>query len=260
MPSPPGQMTHRAHSNSRPESATNGHAFINILGMSFVRIPGTRILLCSHLTRKRDYRLHSLECGTDNSWDEASYEGVPVSTAEDHPVVMVNWEEAGNFNRWLSETEGRKYRLPTDHEWSCAVGIGEREDPARSPHQKSSAIHRYPWGTEWPPPRGAGNFADEAARRTFPKWTVIEGYDDGWATTSPVMSFPPNDLGLYDLAGNVWEWCGDWSGNSGRYRVLRGGSWFDLSSYSLMSSRRRREHPERRHVSYGFRCALELDG
>ncbi len=94
----------------------------------------------------------------------------------------------------------------------------------------------YPWGKEWPPTRKVGNYADEAYHAKFPvkknekenrmdndKW--IEGYNDGYATTSPVGNFPANAYGLYDMGGNVWQWCEDWFDKDQKDRVLRGASW-----------------------------------
>lgn len=114
----------------------------------------------------------------------------------------------------------------------------------------------YPWGTQWPPPRGAGNYADETAKWAFPNWGVIEGYDDGYATTSPVGSFQANRFGLHDLGGNVWEWCEDFYDGQSGARVLRGASWYSHDPGNLLSSYRVYDPPEYRSYIFGFRVVL----
>jgi formylglycine-generating enzyme required for sulfatase activity len=144
-----------------------------------------------------------------------------------------------------------------------AVGIGSREDASASPESKHAKIDAvYPWGGDFPPSRGAGNYAgSEAKTATWPSgYKTITGYTDDFARTAPVMNFSANKLGLYDLGGNVWEWCGDWYNAKQEYRVLRGGSWFFGDSSFLLSSYRGYDLPTGRSVNYGFRLVLVSGG
>jgi len=137
-----------------------------------------------------------------------------------HPVVCVSWDDAVAFCTWLSQQEGKTVRLPTEAEWEFA---------ARSRGQQ----RKYPWGDDF-----AGRQLNFADNNTDFSWSAKD-VDDGFARTAPVASFTANDLGLFDMAGNVWEWCRDWYADkyesgaqtnptgprSGDFRVLRGGSW-----------------------------------
>jgi hypothetical protein len=150
---------------------------------------------------------------------------------------------------------GASYRLPTDEEWSGAVGL-ERESGSAPKDKAGKVTGVYPWGTQFPPPAKAGNYSDSVANATL-GLTGIEGYTDGFATTSPVGRFAANRFGLFDLGGNVWEWCEDWYDPSAqKSRVLRGGSWYYVGSVSLLSSLRCHFAPTRRINNFGFRVVL----
>jgi len=108
--------------------ATREQPFTNSLGMKFVPVPGTRMLMCIHETRRADYATYAaLHPEADASWKKVIFDGQPVAMQDDEPVVNVSWDDAQAFCRWLSQKEGRRYRLPTDREWSIAVGIGDCE-------------------------------------------------------------------------------------------------------------------------------------
>jgi hypothetical protein len=150
---------------------------------------------------------------------------------DDHPVVQVSWEDAEAFCRWVGG------RLPTHEEWEHAARGG-------------LAGKKYVWGDDWPPPKGVGNFADAIAKRKYTKWTTIDGYDDGFSDTAPVGSFKPNGYGLYDMAGNVWEWVSE-------QLCCRGGSFLTSLSVTLAVSTRDRYYRPT-DISLGFRVARTL--
>lgn len=254
----------------RPPAKSGSPASIrwtNSLGMVFVPVPRTQVSFSIYETRVKDFAAFAATGpkldGTN--WNHALYHGVtPVSPGPDFPVVNVSRNDAEAFCAWLTETEraaGRisakqLYRLPTDAEWSWAAGIGDRETGA-TPKEKNAKLENvYPWGTQFPPPPGAGNFADLAALNYFTNWPHIEGYNDGFVTTSPVGRFTPNAPGLYDLAGNAMEWCGDFYDAARRQAVLRGGAWINCGPKSLWASDRSHTAPDRYSVATGFRCVL----
>jgi formylglycine-generating enzyme required for sulfatase activity len=153
--------------------------------------------------------------------------------------------------------------LPKDKEWSAAVGL--KNEVGSTPKEKSGKIEVYPWDIpqkrdkSWPPPAGAGNYAgDEAKNGDWPSGRtllgfvlpVIKGYNDGYPRTSPVGSFSANQFGLYDMGGNVWQWCED-------CYVLRGASWVDNDPNLLLLASYRGNHlPESRGNNIGFRCVV----
>jgi formylglycine-generating enzyme required for sulfatase activity len=262
-----------SHGQVQLESANAGPVAVrwtNHLGMVFVPITHTRAAFSIYETRMRDFAAFAITGPNldGTNWNHALYHHVtPVSVGPDFPVVDVSWYDADAFCRWLTQTERQMklipsdaaYRLPTDAEWSWAAGIGDRET-AGTPEAKNGKLKNvFPWGTQYPPPQGAGNFADQTALNYFTNWPHITSYTDGFVTTAPAGCFQPNALGLYDLAGNAAEWCEDpYNGNSGR-RELRGGSWANTGPKSLWSSTRMAVDPHHFSVITGFRCALAWD-
>ena len=249
-------------------SVADDEPFVNGLGMQFVPVPGTDVLVCTHETRWKDFK-HFAESKPSEVaayWREQTVDGHELEERpQDHPVVGVSWPEATAFCEWLSGEEGLTYRLPTDREWSIAVGLGseERWRSATTPATVEIVRDLYPWGDEWPPPEEAGNYNDESrragggGRAGKNSNSLIEGYDDGYPTTSPVRSFEPNRYGLYDLGGNAWEWVADRFDEDDERRVLRGASWSAKDSV-LFSSYRFPASPDGRGGnSFGFRVVLE---
>ena len=245
-----------------PLRATKDEPFENSLGMRFVPVPGTDVLFCIHETRWRDYAAYAEDKpGINAGWRNQTHDGFVIEDSpEEHPVVYVSWEDAKAFCEWLSEKEGKTYRLPTDREWSIAAGIGREERwwSDTTPETVNKPEDIFPWGKDWPPPEGAGNYSDESRREKAPRGRAgyLDGYDDGYPTTAPVMRFAPNEHGLYDMGGNVWEWVEDWWNDSKEHRVLRGGSWFDGVRGNLPSSHRSPFAPDDRDRIRGFRVVL----
>jgi formylglycine-generating enzyme required for sulfatase activity len=240
--------------------------------MKFVPVPviggptdGQPVLFSVWHTRVRDYEPFVKQ--TNRPWPKPDFEQGPT-----HPAVNVSGDDAQLFCQWLNAREkaarrlpaGWRYRLPSDHEWSCAVGLGAIEDAAELPTQKNSRIDDvFPWGAQWPPPRGAGNYAGEelqpalaAGKFAYATKEVIPGYDDGFVNTSPVGSFAANRLGLFDMGGNVWQWCEDWLNNKHVDHVLRGASWGTNERRRLLLSHRYQYVATFHFKTFGFRCVL----
>jgi formylglycine-generating enzyme required for sulfatase activity len=178
--------------------------------------------------------------------------------------VGVNWDDAQEFCRWLTEKEiaaGKlpktmRYRLPTDEEWSRAVGL-EGEIGATPADKSEKNKVAYPWGVGFPLKRSKfANYSDTTFHEKFPKDGWLQECNDGFVTTSPVGSFPPNPFGLYDMGGNVWQWCEDRIQKESRDRVARGASWQHAGRRMLLSSHRLSSGPNTRANDIGFRCVL----
>ncbi len=226
----------------------DGKVWTNSLGMKFAPVAPTRVAFAIWETRVKDYAVFA--AATNRKCEEPGFDQAP-----DHPAVMVSWEEARAFCAWLTAKErldgvignDMSYRLPTDPEWSIAVGLPEEQ--GRTPQEKDGKIEGvYFWGTQWPPPEGAGNYDQSIGADEFQK-------------TSPVGSFAANKLGLFDLGGNVWEWCEDRYAPGYGPQVLRGGSWSGLDRVGLLSSYRLHDaYPGDRRNVIGFRCVLVVLG
>jgi len=119
------------------------------------------------------------------SWRHPLGPGSDLEGKERYPVVHVAYDDAAAYAKWADK------RLPTEAEWECAARGGI-----------PGAL--YPWGDELRP---GGKWMANIFQGEFPR---KDSGEDGFAGLAPVRSFPPNGYGLYDVAGNVWEWCSDW--------------------------------------------------
>lgn len=199
---------------------TNAQRWTNGLNMGFARVG--KVLFCVHETRVRDFASFAKE--SELAWQP---EGGPPAGPQGptHPAVNISWEMARDFCVWLSTRErgegriasGQRYRLPTDEEWSTAVGLGPEAGATPSERLKNTPRDQGPWGqfnpqVDFTPPLHVGNYGP-ATRH------------DGHTGTAPVGSFKANQFGLYDMGGNAEEWCSDLFGAGEGVHPMRGGGW-----------------------------------
>ncbi|MBN1929137.1 MAG: SUMF1/EgtB/PvdO family nonheme iron enzyme [Chlorobiaceae bacterium] len=149
---------------------------------------------------------------------------------DEQPVVGMSWFGARAYCLWLSMLAGEEFRLPTEKEWEWAGG-GRREEPREVLKAKA-----YPWGDK---PEPTPNHAN---------------YNSNEGATTPVGRYPDGATpeGVYDMAGNVWEWMENWYDERSEYKALRGGSWDDAPEY-LRCSARVVNVPDGRNNGVGFR-------
>ena len=173
---------------------------------------------------------------------------------DNYPVENVSWDEVQEFIKILNEKTGKNYRLPIEAEWEYAARGGGKEIKYAGTSNEEE-LYRY------------ANFCDkncENKRKT-------DSQNDGFRNTAPVGRYKPNGLGLYDMSGNVWEWCQDWYAgdyykkspvknpegpDTGSNRVTRGGSWNSYATRYCRSSYRNDYDPSYENSRLGFRLVL----
>ena len=169
-----------------------------------------------------------------------------IAGREDHPVVHVSWADAAAYAAWAGK------RLPSEAQWERAARGGR-------------ARARFPWGDELEP---GGEHRMNVWQGAFPSRNTL---DDGWYGTCPADAFAPNDFGLYNVTGNVWEWCFDWfdvfahqtnpredpiGPADGELKLLKGGSFLCHESYCARyrPAARMGLPPDTGTSNIGFRC------
>jgi formylglycine-generating enzyme required for sulfatase activity len=189
------------------------------------------------------------------SWRHPLWPEDSIDKKMNHPVVQATWYDARELAAWLSRKNNRTVRLPYEAEWEYAARSGGKD-------------YRYSWGAGPP----AGNVADLQLKMIMPKIETFPGHDDGYRYTAPVGSYARNDLGLFDMTGNVWEWCMDWydadyyndspknnptGPYEGQKKVMRGGSWNNVPRI-LRTTNRDDTELGQRFFNAGFRLAIPV--
>jgi sulfatase modifying factor 1 len=216
------------------------------MGSEEIRKPQDTTATPIHQVRVKGFQIAKTET-TVAQWRAyctATSTRMPVEPAwgwiDNHPIINISWDEAVAYCNWLSDQTKKKYRLPTEAEWEYAARGGNKSNGFL--FSGGQAVYKYGWFEE-----------------------------NSGSTTQPVAQKRPNELGLYDMSGNAWEWCHDWwgvyqakdetnpqgpEGDNNYFKVLRGGSW----NYSFNDCRvgtRDFFSPDGRHNDFGFRVVMD---
>lgn len=182
-----------------------------------------------------------------------SWRNPSMEQTVDHPVVCVSWNDAVAFTRWAGA------RLPTEAEWEYAARAGRQDE-----------VYAWGHGMITPDPDGKhfANLADQSGVKAW-HWSALPGYNDGWSETAPVGKYAPNGFGLFDMIGNVWEWCADSrrlyedqeeTDPAGPFfanrKAVRGSAWSTTPPQARISSRA--VNPaDFNSFNIGFRCVRD---
>jgi formylglycine-generating enzyme required for sulfatase activity len=234
--------------------------------MKFVPVPGTRVLFCTWETRERDFEVFADSNQHPQFGINAQWHNTHNGAGSDHPVEPVSMLMAEQFCEWLTRREltagtlppQMSYRLPSDEEWSRAALLPtERGATPKERHNGfgDEGHAPYVWGRTWFPPSVIE--ANYAGQESIGQQSSALRQRDAYPGTAPVGSFKPNPLGLYDLAGNVSEWCAtSWDVGSS-LTVIRGGAWIHSKPSDLRLDSRQACNPGTAPLGAGFRIVLD---
>jgi formylglycine-generating enzyme required for sulfatase activity len=192
-----------------------------------------------------------------------SWQNTGLELTDEHPVVNVSQNDAIAYCKWLGDKEGRAYRLPTEAEWeyACRAGTMTRWHNGDDEENVAEVVANLAVG--YSSPDGFKKYARQNARKTT---------NLGYLTLAPVAQFKPNGWGLYDMHGNVWQWCSDVYGaeyyknspaedpsgpGSGEMRIVRGGAWSGTPA-QCRSANRCGLDPRSTSLWLGFRVVTDV--
>ena len=244
VPIPAGEFSMGSPPDEPGRSAIEGPVHrVTVAAFALARSKTTRGQFAAFVAEtghKTDNDCYTFENGEWNDRGNRDWRNPGFAQEDNHPAVCISWFDAKAYAQWLSGKTGKAYRLPTEAEWEYAARAG-------------TTTSRY-WGDDAAQACKFANVLDATTKsRVSDVKLDSHACDDGYAHTAPVMSFRPNNFGLYDMIGNAWEWVEDCDGTSsyerapvdGRpstlgschYRGLRSASWLSPPANARAASR-----------------------